>query len=185
MTAAEETRRTVGGGGATRALMTTKKNQNQQMSGGRGGGQRWLARGGAQWWRRKSDCCMAAEEKQHHGGWSGGRRQVGRHEAEWSLFFRQILHQSYPLQSCLKRGYFFLFLGDVFATIQGRIRIGVILWSFLVILPLILPRILREPRLSISVSSKILKSIYRSNSQSLTRRQVARSVVITMYFQRK
>ncbi len=39
--------------------------------------------------------------------------------------------------------------------------------------------------LSISVSSKIKKSIYRNNSQSLTRRQAARSVVIAIFSSKK
>ncbi len=114
------------------------------MSGGSGGGRRWLARGGAQWWRRKSNCCMAAEEKQRHGGWSGGRRQVGRRRAGCSFFFWMNTTSILPSTILPKKGGNFLFWGEVFATIWGRIRIGVILWSFLVILPPILPWILPQ-----------------------------------------
>ncbi len=54
------------------------------------------------------------------------------------------------------RGYFLWFWGEIFVTIQGSteigrigVRLGVILWSFSVILPPILPRILPQSYLKI------------------------------------
>jgi hypothetical protein len=59
-----------------------------------------------------------------------------------NFFFsdESYLNPTLYLQSCLIRGViFFDFFWGGFGKIQGRIRIGVILWSFLVILPPILP----------------------------------------------
>jgi hypothetical protein len=44
----------------------------------------------------------------------------------------------------INRAYFLGFWGGIYVMIRGMIRIGVILWSFLVILPPILPRILPQ-----------------------------------------
>ncbi len=59
--------------------------------------------------------------------------------------------QSLPLQSYQKRGVIFWFWGDIFATIEVgleevglEVELGVILWSFLVILAPILPWILPQ-----------------------------------------
>ncbi len=59
------------------------------------------------------------------------------------FFLDESYHQSYLLQSCLKRGVFFWILGGGFC-LQfevgfEKVGLGAILWSFLVILPPILP----------------------------------------------
>ena len=142
-TVAEETGWAIGGGGGTMALMITKTTINK-------------------WAAAEAEDDDSWQEAEHGGGGGGAtvvqRRRLrgkvmeaGAGRAGWRgvhyFFFSWrgwILPQSYPLQSCIKIGIFFLNSGVFFVTIGGRIRIGVILWSYLVILPPILPRILPQ-----------------------------------------
>ncbi len=158
-TAAEEMQQTVGGGGATTTVTKTTKNNNQQKvwrqrwrrcavaeaeddngwqetehSGGGGGAT--VVR-----WQRKNNAMEDGAEVED--GWDG----TGQCAHFFSFLGRvEYYLQSYPLQSFQKRGVIFGILGDVFATIEvglGLVELGVglgvILWSFLVILPPILP----------------------------------------------
>jgi hypothetical protein len=64
------------------------------------------------------------------------------------FFFDESYFQSYPLQSCLNRGVIFFGGGgrflQRFKVELEKVGLGVILRSFLVILPPILPRILPQ-----------------------------------------
>jgi hypothetical protein len=144
--AAEETRRMVGGGGATTALMTTtttkttinkwaaaeaEDDDGWREAGRSGGG----GRATVVWWRRRNSTMEDGAEVEDRLGGTGR----GAH------FFLDEYYLNPNLYNLAKKGgYFFWFLGEVFAMIRGRIRIGVILWSFLVILSSILPRILPQ-----------------------------------------
>jgi hypothetical protein len=108
------------------------------MCGSRGGGQRRLARGGARWWRWRSNCRVVAEETQlcNKVMENGGGRQAAGCIHFFFLGGVESYLESYLGKSCPKpRDFFHFGGGDVLGRIQGKIRIGVILWSFLVILP--------------------------------------------------
>jgi hypothetical protein len=112
-----------------------------------------LARGGVLWWRRRSDCCAVAEEKQlrDKGMEDGGRRRAGQRGAGCSFSFLFLAGMNPTFNPTLYNptkngGYFWDFRGSFFATIEVGlglvglgVGLGVILWSFLVILPPLLP----------------------------------------------